>query len=95
MNYNYSAFQQKFNLPFAGRRYDSSATLNAQGSNGDYWSSSPYGSDNPNYARNLNLNPSNVNANSYDYRAKGYSVRCFKDEYDMPPQPVTVTYNPN
>ena len=64
-------------LSFAGNRNYSTADLKNQGSNGNYWSSSP-NSAGSNNARNLNLNSSNVNANNNNNRANGFSVRCFK-----------------
>lgn len=51
----------------------------AQGSDGYYWSSSPYGSTNPSHARNLLLNSSNVYTVSNYHRANARSVRCFKN----------------
>ena len=83
-----------FRLPFAGFRNYSNASIYDQGFNGYYWSSSPYsaGSDS---ARFLYLTSSDVGANSDGYRASGYSVRCFKDSYVAPPQPVEITYDPN
>lgn len=59
-------------LPAAGNRNGTS--LNNQGSNGYYWSSS-LNSDNPNNAWNLNFNSSNVNVNNNN-RYNGYSVRA-------------------
>lgn len=74
-----------FKLPFAGFRGYFSAFLNGQGFDGIYWSSSPYGSDDPNRrARRLYLGSSLVRADDYEYRAHGYSVRCFKDTYEVP-----------
>ena len=63
------------NLPFAGlRRYDDT-TVDNQGNEGNYWSSSP-NSATSNNARNLNLNENNVNADNNN-RSNGFSVRCF------------------
>ena len=81
---NAAKFQNAFKLPFAGRRDFSSADLESQGSYGYYWSSSPYGSDNPILARYLRLDSSSVNASSRSARAFGLSVRCFKDSYVAP-----------
>ena len=75
-----------FYIPFAGYRNISNATLSYQGSNGFYWSSSPYGSDYPYNARYLSLYSSNVYADRSYYRAYGYSVRCFKDSYVASPE---------
>ena len=62
-------------IPLAGNRDNSSAALNNQGSNGNYWSSSPNGTN----AYNLNFNSSNVNPADNNNRANGFSVRCLKD----------------
>ena len=77
-------------MPFAGSRDYFSADLIDQGSYGYYWSSSPYGSDSPNRACNLNLDSSNVYANDCRSRANGFSVRCFKDSYVTPDSSWTV-----
>lgn len=62
-------------IPLAGNRNNSSAALNNQGSNGNYWSSSPNGAN----AYNLNFNASSVNPANNNNRANGFSVRCIKD----------------
>jgi hypothetical protein len=80
----------KLHIPFAGRRSSSYASLDLQGSYGIYWSSSPYGSSNPNRASSLDLNSSNVNANNGYERAYGLSVRCFKNSYVAPDPNWTV-----
>jgi len=59
----------------AGNRNNSDATLNNQGSNGNYWSSSPNGTN----AYNLNFNSGGVNPANNNNRANGFSVRCVKD----------------
>lgn len=73
-----------FKLPFAGYRQYYDASLNGQESYGVYWSSSPYSADDPNFARCLGLILSIVGANNNNDRAFGYSVRCFKDTYEVP-----------
>ena len=73
-----------FNIPFAGRRDYSSAALDYQGSRGFYWSSSPAGSVDLNLVRSLYLDSSPVSAGSHNYRAFGFSVRCFKNSYVAP-----------
>ena len=55
--------------PAAG--YRNGTSVNNVGSNGNYWSSSPNGSDN---AYNLNFNGSNLNMNNNN-RYNGQSVR--------------------
>jgi hypothetical protein len=62
-------------LPPAGNRNNSNAALNNQGSNGNYWSSGPNGTN----AYNLNFNSTNVNPANNNNRANGFSVRCVKD----------------
>ena len=81
---NRQKFQDAFLLPRAGRRNNSNASLSSRESDGYYWSSSPYGSSNPSLARYLSLGSSSVSAGSINYRANGYSVRCFKDSYVAP-----------
>jgi uncharacterized protein (TIGR02145 family) len=57
----------------AGNR-NNDGTLNNQGSNGNYWSSSP----NSNNAYNLNFNSGGVNPANNNNRVNGFSVRCLK-----------------
>jgi len=85
------AFMTYFKFPFAGYRDYWDASLNVRGY-GLYWSSSPYGSDYPEYARSLYLDSSNLDADYYDNRAFGYSVRCFKDSY-VAPTTYTLTFD--
>ena len=59
----------------AGNRNNSTASLNNQGSNGNYWSSSPSGTN----ASNLIFNATNVNPANANNRANGLTVRCLKD----------------
>ena len=93
-SFNDSSFKTAFKLPLAGGRNYSSAGLDSQGSDGYYWSSSPYGSDYPYYARYLTLNSSYVNASSYSFRALGFSVRCFKDS-SLAPETYTLELDAN
>ena len=79
-----------FKLPFAGRRDYSTAGLLDQGSDGYYWSSSPY-SVGSNSARYLYLNSSYVRAYFNYKRAYGLSVRCFKDSYVADPETFNLT----
>ena len=89
------AFKIDFKLPLAGNRnYSPVAPLNSQGSLGYYWSSSPYGVDNPALARTLSLSSSYVSATSYDGRSYGYSLRCFKDSPNAP-ETLIYTFNQN
>jgi hypothetical protein len=62
-------------IPLGGNRNNSSAALNNQGSNGNYWSSTPNGTN----SYNLNFNSSSVNPANNNNRANGFSVRCVKD----------------
>ncbi len=59
----------------AGNRNWSNGNMNNQGTNGNYWSSSP----NTTNGYNLNFNASNINPSNNNNRANGYSVRCFKN----------------
>ena len=87
-------FANYFKLPFAGSRNYLDASLGSQGSNGLYWSSSP-NSASSNYARNLNLDSSNVGADYNSIRAYGGSVRCFKDSYVAPSISYTLELHAN
>jgi len=62
-------------IALAGNRNNSNAGLNNQGSNGNYWSSTPNGIN----ANNLNFNATGVNPANNNNRANGFSVRCVKD----------------
>lgn len=75
-------------LPPAGVRNYSNADVYDVGSNGYYWSSTPY---NANLANYLNFSSSNILPQGRNYRAYGSSVRCFRN----PPQPIEITYDPN
>ena len=77
-------------MPFAGRRHYSTAELYDQGSNGNYWSSSPYVSSYPTSARYLSLKSSSVNTGYGINRAYGFSTRCFKNTYVTPDSSWTV-----
>ena len=59
----------------AGNRDNGNGTLNNQGSNGNYWSSSVTGTN----AFYLNFNSGSVNPANTNNRANGFSVRCVKD----------------
>jgi hypothetical protein len=85
---NYSAFQEYFKLPFAGERDYSTAKLSKQGSNGYYWSSSPYSSGEPYSSRDMRLDSSHADMymNNSRVRSFGSSVRCFKDSYVDSPE---------
>ncbi|MBU6426743.1 four helix bundle protein [Patescibacteria group bacterium] len=61
-------------ITVAGYRDNSSGSLNNQGGNGNYWSSSVSGTN----AFNLNFNSSGVNPSNTNNRANGFSVRCIK-----------------
>ena len=72
---NYTAGKNVNNslyLPASGYRYYSDGTLSYRGSNGNYWSSTVYGTD----AYFLYFNIGSVSP-AYNYlRLNGYSVRC-------------------
>jgi hypothetical protein len=89
-----------FNLPMAGYRKYSDASVNAQGASlnsyntyGIYWSSS-FGGNDSSSARTLRFDSSIVSADYTFSPAYGGSVRCFRDEYGTPTA-YKVTFNPN
>ena len=72
-------------MPFAGIRWSSNAAIGNQGSKSYYLSSSPHS----NSARYLFLSSSEVYTTYYD-RANGFSVRCFKNSFELPTSSWTV-----
>ena len=76
-------------LPFAGTRIISSASVDGQGTYGEYWSSS---SSNANYAYILYLNSTTILPQYNFRRAAGYSVRCFKNSPTIPTSSWTKLY---
>jgi uncharacterized protein (TIGR02145 family) len=69
------AFNSSLKLPLAGNRNHSSGSLYGQGGSGNYWSSSPSGTN----AFYLYFTSTGVNPAGAYYRAYGFSVRCLKD----------------
>lgn len=67
-------------FPAAGYRYGNTnaGKLVNGGSNGNYWSSSPYDATGVNAGR-LNFNNGNVNPQNNNNRAYGNSVRCVSE----------------
>ena len=76
-------------MPFVGIR-EANATINYQGTYGNDWSSSPYGSGYPTIASRLALDLSNVSSANGSYRSNGLPVRCFKDTFEVPTASWTV-----
>ena len=85
----WNSWRINLHMPFAGRRNYSSADLDVQGTHGNYWSSSPYGSDNPGNASYIRLSSSYVDTGN-TRRALGFSVRYFKNSYVVPDSTWTV-----
>ena len=71
-------------FPASGYRNNSNGSLNNVGSNGYYWTATPYSTNN---GRNLNFNSSNTNWNNNN-RANGFPVRAvaeaFADQWILP-----------
>lgn len=76
-------------LPFAGGRNYSSAGVENQGSYGLYWSSSRYDTNN---AYRLSFRSTALYPQNNNYRAYGFSVRCFKDTPTVPTSSWTKLY---
>ena len=76
-------------LPFAGLRDYSSSSVGNVGSYGLYWSSTAYSAD---IAYYLFFSSSSLNPQSGDYRALGFSVRCFKNTPTIPDSSWTKLY---
>ncbi len=73
-NNSLGAFGSPLKLPMAGFRNHTDGSLNSEGSNGFYWSSTV----NANNVWNLYFLSGNANLND-NPRAYGFSVRCIKD----------------
>ena len=78
-------------LPCAGSRRNYNSSVYGQGSQGFYWSSSPYPSD-ADYSYHLAFFSTNISPQYNSYRALGYSVRCFKDTPIIPTSSWTKLY---
>jgi hypothetical protein len=76
-------------LPLAGLRQNGNGLPDGHGSYGFYRSSSPISP----YAYRLFFYASSVSPQSYNYRASGLSVRCFKNFTDFTP-PVITSISP-
>ena len=87
---NWNTMKTYLKMPFAGYRYCSSAGVNSQGSSGYYWSSSHYDANN---AYRLYFPPTALRPQDSEYRAHGYSVRCFKDSPVAPSDSWTTLYD--
>ena len=74
---NISQFYTAFQIPFAGYRDIYDGSLYSQGDYAYLWSSSPYVGNES--ARYFDMNEDYAGADSNDYRAYGFPVRCFKD----------------
>jgi len=62
-------------LIFAGNRNWNDGTMNNQGTNANYWSTTP----NTTNAYNLNFNASNINPANNNNRGNEFSLRCIKN----------------
>lgn len=83
-------WRTNLHMPFAGMRLTTSAAIDFQGSYGIYWSSSPSGAADPDYAKYLVIDSAFVDATTGSYRAFTLSIRCFKDSYVTPDSSWTV-----
>ena len=88
LGWTWMRFSEDMQIPFVGQRnYDFKASPN---SSAGYWSSTPY-SDRANYIRAYFFG--NDSMFWWDYSdGFGYAVRCFKNEYVIPPQIFTLTF---
>ncbi len=70
--------EKRLLLPAAGYRNYTSGAVTNQGTNGNWWSSTPYNGSN---GHNLNFNSNNVNPVNNSNSANGFSVRCVRSEF--------------
>ena len=78
-----------FKMPMAGYRSGSNSDVYSLGSDGRYWSCTRTSASS---ASALYLSASLIQANSWNNRAYGFSVRCFKDIPIMPDYSATSTW---
>ena len=78
-------------LPAAGYRQGASVSLG--GSNGDYWSSTAYGTGNAGYVYCVDFSSGDVDPEYNDTRSYGYSVRLVKDVAASAPAVPTGALN--
>lgn len=77
----WTAFGRALKLPKAGGRSALAADASSQGSDGYYWSSSRYNADE---AYSLYFSSTALGPQSINFRAGGFSVRCFKNSPTVP-----------
>ncbi|GHU68096.1 hypothetical protein FACS189413_04190 [Bacteroidia bacterium] len=65
-------FYKAIFLPAAGNRNRNTGAMNNVGANGNYWSSSPTGTN----SFNLNFNSGSINGANTNNRSNGLTVRC-------------------
>ena len=84
-------------MPMAGSRNHRTATLLNQGNRGDYWSSTTYSTGYAYYlyfySSTLNSPDGALSSQNGDRRARGNSVRCFKDTPITPDSSWTTLYD--
>ena len=68
-------------MPFAGNRTFNRTTIDGRDQYVYFWSSSPYNSDQPKYARSFRIDSSYGGATNYMNRANTSVVRCFSNDY--------------
>jgi len=88
-NTNFSSqWSLDFLMPLAGYRDRDTSSVNYQGTQGYYWSSTAYNLLNNGNAYNLNFSSSSLQTQSGYGRALGFSVRCFRNS----PTPSLTLY---
>ena len=87
---DYRTMSNYLKMPMAGLRYYNSADVYNVGSNGRYWSSTPLDANNAYY---LYFYSSYIYPQYSEFRAFGFSVRCFKDIPVIPTSSWTTLYD--
>ena len=77
-------------IPFAGYRSRSSSSVGSQGAVARYWSSTAYSAG---YAYYLLFYSSSLDPQNGDYRAYGFSLRCFKNSPTVPDASWTTLWD--
>ena len=79
-------------LPFAGTRLYGDGAVFEQGKDAYFWSSSPRGGSNPKDAWYLRFDSNYVLPSSSNNRARGESLRCFKNSYVELPKTLNLFF---
>ena len=88
----WTEFSNDLYLPFAGYRYYSGNYPMSQERSAEYWSSSPRKGTYSSYVWRMSIYQNRVDPRSYNNRALGQSIRCFKNTYVTLTKTLTLNF---